>query len=362
MIRVLIVDDSMLICNSLSKYVSGYNDTTVVAGTASNGVKALEWLEDYYADLCITDIRMPAMDGLELIEHINRLYPWMKCMVVSSYDDFQYAQRSMKLSALDYILKPINPHAIHDSLSSATGRIIQERKHEAAQLILRKLPMNRSWIERWIEHIQMLRNDRMPLLIVETLELLEGWAAGNNYLLHVLSNLWLQTVIEEMAKDKLRLELDEGKDLGLGEDLLSLHATRSYFRLCAVRRLEEGANSLMSVMHGIRGNQSSKVVDMMKQYIRGHYGEKINLQDLADIVSHNKTYMCTLFKQETDMTVWQFIVVERMNHSRDFLLNSQLKVYEIANRVGYEDVDYFTKLFKKHFGLNPLDYKKRMES
>ncbi|MNU02675.1 HTH-type transcriptional activator Btr [compost metagenome] len=62
------------------------------------------------------------------------------------------------------------------------------------------------------------------------------------------------------------------------------------------------------------------------------------------------------------MTVWQFIVVERMNHSRDFLLNSQLKVYEIANRVGYEDVDYFTKLFKKHFGLNPLDYKKRMES
>ncbi|MGO4495377.1 helix-turn-helix domain-containing protein [Paenibacillus sp. 2RAB27] len=51
-----------------------------------------------------------------------------------------------------------------------------------------------------------------------------------------------------------------------------------------------------------------------------------------------------------------------MNHSRDFLLNSQLKVYEIANRVGYEDVDYFTKLFKKHFGLNPLDYKKRMES
>ncbi|GFZ77720.1 hypothetical protein GCM10008018_24170 [Paenibacillus marchantiophytorum] len=145
MIRVLIVDDSMLICSSLSKSVSGYNDTTVVSGTASNGVMALEWLEDYYA-LCITDIRMPAMDGLELIEHINRLYPWMKYMVVSSYDDFQYAQSSIKLYALDYILKPIDPRAFHESLSSAMERIIQERNHEAAQLILRKLPMNRSWM------------------------------------------------------------------------------------------------------------------------------------------------------------------------------------------------------------------------
>ncbi|OAS22103.1 response regulator transcription factor [Paenibacillus oryzisoli] len=361
MIRVLIVDDSMLICNSLSKFVSGHNDTTVVAGTASNGVKALEWLENYYADLCITDIRMPAMDGLELIEHINRLYPWMKCMVVSSYDDFQYAQRSMKLHALDYILKPIHPHAIHESLSSATDRIIQGRNHEAAQLILRKLPMNRSWMERWIEHIQTQRIENMPMLIVETLELLEGWAAGSYYLLNAMSNLWLQSVIEEMGKDKLRLELDEGKDLGLVDNLLSVGAIRSYFRLCAVRRLEEGANSLMFAMRGIRDHQSIRVVDTMKQYIQIHYGEKINLQDLADIVMHNKTYMCTLFKQETNMTVWAYIVAERMTQSRDLLLNSPLKVYEIANRVGYEDVDYFTKIFKKHFGLSPLEYKKRME-
>ncbi|MNI25022.1 HTH-type transcriptional activator Btr [compost metagenome] len=202
----------------------------------------------------------------------------------------------------------------------------------------------------------------MPLLIVETLELLEGWAAGSYYLLNALSNLWLQTVIEEMAKDKLRLELDEGKDLGLVDNLLTVHAIRSNFRLCAVRRLEEGANVLMSVMRGIRDNQSTKVVDTMKQYIQVHYGEKINLQDLADIVSHNKTYMCTLFKQETNMTVWHYIVAERMTHSRDLLLNSPLKVYEIAYRVGYEDVDYFTKIFKKHFGLSPLEYKKRIES
>ncbi len=362
MIRVLIVDDSMLICSSLSKSVSEYNDTTVVSGTAANGVKALEWLKNHYADLCITDIRMPAMDGLELIGHINQLCPWMKSMVVSSYDDFQYAQRSIKLYALDYILKPIDPRAFNESLRSATDRITQERNYEAAQLILRKLPLNRTWMERWIEHIQTMRGETMPLLIVETLDLLEGWAAERYYLLNALSNLWLQTVIEEMAKDKLRLELDEGKDLGLGDNLLPLHAIRSYFRLCAVRRLEEGANQLMNVMRGVRDNQSTRVVDTMKQYIHVHYGEKINLQDLADIVSHNKTYMCTLFKQETNITVGHYIVSERMNHSRDLLLNSTLKVYEIANRVGYEDVDYFTKIFKKHFGLSPLDYKKRMES
>ncbi|MFC3801187.1 response regulator [Cohnella sp. GCM10012308] len=364
MIRVLIVDDSMLIRTSLSKHVTDYSDTMVVSGTASNGVKALEWLELYYADLCITDIRMPLMDGLALIEQINRLYPWMKCMVVSSYDDFHYAQRSMKLFALDYILKPVDSRALNESLFSATSRMMQERNHEAAQLILRKLPLNRAWMERWIEQIQTLRSETMPLLIVETLELLEDWAAGSYYLLNALSILWLQTVVEELSKGKLRIEWDEDEDedLELLDPMLTISSTRGYFRLCAVRRMEQGSNRLITAMRGIRDNQSTKVVDAMKRYIQVHYGEKMNLQDLAERVSHNKTYMCTLFKQETNMTVWHYIVAERMNHSRDFLLNSSLKVYEIANRVGYEDVDYFTRIFKKHFGLSPLDYKKRMES
>jgi two-component system response regulator YesN len=179
-------------------------------------------------------------------------------------------------------------------------------------------------------------------------------------LLNALSNLWLHSLIEELSSDKFELELDEGKDLGLGEALLPRDTIRSYFRLCAVRRLEEGAYRIMETMRGARTQPAMKAILQIKAYIEAHYKEQINLQELADIVAMNKSYMCTLFKQETNMTIWSYIVAERMKNARNLLMQTKDRVYEVANEVGYEDVNYFSQLFKKHFGMSPNDFKKRM--
>ncbi|WP_127490757.1 response regulator transcription factor [Paenibacillus glycanilyticus] len=362
MIRVLLVDDSSLIRDSLSLSIEAYHPTTVVAGTAANGVKALDWLDNHYADLCVTDIRMPVMDGLALIGAINERYPWMRCMVVSSYDDFQYAKQSIQLHALDYILKPVDEELLFRALDKASEKLDADRHRDAAQLMLKKLPHYKQWVDKWLEHIRTLHVETLPLLIVETLELLESWVAGNFNLLNPLSNLWLSTIIEELTSDRVKLELDEGDDLGLGDAVLSLQEVRSYFRLCAVRRLEEGAYQLVEAMRGIRDQQSVKVIDKIKMYIDRHYGEAINLQELADHAAMNKTYMCTLFKQETGMTIGTYTVTVRMREARNVLMATTEKIYSIANQVGYEDVTYFSQLFKKHYGLSPLDYKKRMKS
>ncbi|NQX58641.1 response regulator [Paenibacillus qinlingensis] len=362
MIRVLLVDDSSLIRDSLSVSIDAYQQTTVVAGTAANGVKALDWLEEHYADLCITDIRMPMMDGLTLIGEINKRFPWMRCVVVSSYDDFQYAKMSIQLHALDYIMKPVDEELLFSALDKAKERLEEDRNRDAAQLMLRKLPHHKQWVDKWLEHIRTLHVETLPLLIVETLELLEGWVEGNFNLLNPLSNLWLRTIIEELSSERFQLELDEGNDLGLGDTTLSLQAVRSYYRLCAVRRLEEGSHLLVETMRGIRDQQSVKVIDKVKQYIDLHFGEQINLQELADHVAMNKTYMCTLFKQETEMTIGTYTVSIRMREARNILMETSEKIYTIANQVGYEDVTYFSQLFKKHYGLSPLDYKKRMKS
>ncbi|MEK3885031.1 response regulator [Paenibacillus sp. PL2-23] len=362
MLRVLIVDDVPLIRQSLSVFVEANNDTTIVSGTAANGKQAMAWLQDSYVDLCITDIRMPVMDGLQLIKQINANFPWMACLVVSSYDDFEYAKQSIELNALDYVLKPVNKETMNKALAKATNKIQELRNWDAAQLFLKRLPHHRSVLEQWREHILTIRMETLPLLIVETLELLEQWVEGNYYLLNALSNLWLQTLIEELTTEKIQLELDEGKDLGLGEKHLELSRTRSYFRLCAVRRLEEGAYRLIASMRGVRNQQSVKVVNQIRQYIQQHCGEPLNLQSLADHVALNKTYMCKLFKEETEQTIHTYIVLERMQLARSLLLDGSNKVYEIAKQVGYEDVDYFTQIFKKHYGLSPLDYKRRMKS
>ncbi|MDF2653429.1 MAG: AraC family transcriptional regulator, partial [Paenibacillus sp.] len=104
MYRTLIVDDAYPIRISLQKSV-GDCEFMIVSGLAQNGLNAIQWLKSNYADICITDIRMPKMDGLELLERIKVDYPWMVSIVVSSYDEFAYARRSIKLDAVDYILK-----------------------------------------------------------------------------------------------------------------------------------------------------------------------------------------------------------------------------------------------------------------
>lgn len=362
MIRVLVVDDAPIIRESLTQSVEEFDDTIVVAGCAANGRSALEWLEKHYADLCITDIRMPVMDGLALIEQINNRFSWMMCMVVSSYDDFEYAKQSIQLQALDYILKPVKPEMLELALKKATHRLHQERSRDAASLLVKNMTEHRSWKERWLEQIRTLHMETMPLLIVETLELLENWVAGQYHLLSALSNAWLQTLVDELAVDKIHPELHEGKDLGLGAKELPLATIRSYFRLCAVRRLEEGAHRLMEAMRGVRDQQTVRRVDLIKEYIKRHFNKNINLQELAEAIGMNKTYMCTLFKLETGMTVLNYIVAERMGAARSLLLETDAKVYEIANQIGYEDVVYFSQVFKKHYGMNPMEYKRRMKS
>ena len=106
-------------------------------------------------------------------------------------------------------------------------------------------------------------------------------------------------------------------------------------------------------------HQETKVIENIKEYVKGHLRGDIKLQELAEHVALNKTYMCTVFKQETNLTIWNYIVLERMTLAREKLLNTTDKVYEIANFVGYEDVNYFSTLFRKHFGMSPLDYRKR---
>lgn len=360
MIRVLVVDDAPIIRESLSIAVAEFSDMMVVSGTAGNGEQALDWLGSHFADLCITDIRMPVMDGLELIAQINERYPWMKCMVISSYDDFQYAKNSMQLNALDYILKPVDEELLNEALQRATTCLHEERTRDAAELLLKKLPQNRDMVHRWLDQIRTLNAATMPVLIVDTLEVLEKWVNDNYYLLNPLANLWLESIIEELSSEKFSLALEEGKDLGLGEAILPLETIRSYYRLCAVRRLEEGANRVMDTMRGARDQPTVKAIGQIKAYIADHYSEQINLQELADIVAMNKSYMCTLFKQETEMTIWTYIVVQRMKTARDRLMQTKDRVYEIANHVGYEDVNYFSQLFKKHFGKTPNEYKRRM--
>ncbi|MGO4370690.1 response regulator [Paenibacillus sp. MCAF20] len=359
--RIVIVDDEELIRRSLSIRLSDM-EGVVVSAALANGQRALDWLEGHFADICITDVRMPLVDGLQLIETVNRQYPWMTCIVISSYDDFEYAKRSIQLGAIDYVLKPVDPDVLTEVLGKACARIQTQRRYEANQLLLRKLPSCKALLNQWIEMITSVYLHGQPLLIVDTLAVLEEWLDGRLEILNELAMAWTQLLIEELKKQDIVVNYEEGEDTGLGEVTLANSRVRSYFRLCAVRRLEEAANVLMEGARRSKNLQKQGAVDQVKRYIEEHYAEKWGLQDVADHVAMSRSHLAILFKEETGMTIWTYCISVRMRKARDLLLTTTLRSYEIANRVGYENSVHFSRIFKEYHGINPMEYKNKLES
>lgn len=106
--KLLIVDDEWMIADSLSTMEEWAERNITVAGTADNGFSAIRFLQEQPVDLVITDIRMPDMDGLQLLQHIYEEYSNTKVIIISGYEDFACAKKALKYQAKGYVLKPID--------------------------------------------------------------------------------------------------------------------------------------------------------------------------------------------------------------------------------------------------------------
>jgi two-component system, response regulator YesN len=115
--RVVVAEDEPLILGSVVKKITNMNIGFEVIGTAEDGKTALELIESHSPDVLVTDIRMPIMDGLELLKITSSRYPNIKIIVISGYDDFKYAQQALKYQAVDYLLKPLLTEELLEAFS-----------------------------------------------------------------------------------------------------------------------------------------------------------------------------------------------------------------------------------------------------
>lgn len=114
--NVFIADDDRIIVQGLRKMILDLNDGFTVIGLAYNEEDALEKLLSSDVDLLITDIKMPIMDGLELIQKIKLHKPEIRIIVLSGFDEYHFIRSSLKGGATDYLLKPINRDEFYDVL------------------------------------------------------------------------------------------------------------------------------------------------------------------------------------------------------------------------------------------------------
>lgn len=95
-----------------------------------------------------------------------------------------------------------------------------------------------------------------------------------------------------------------------------------------------------------------------KRFIQQHYQEALRLEDVSNAVGFNATYFSAMFKKETGQNFMDYLTELRMNKAKELLCNDENSVQDVADQIGYRDLKYFSRLFKKTTGLSPSEYKK----
>ncbi len=106
--------------------------------------------------------------------------------------------------------------------------------------------------------------------------------------------------------------------------------------------------------------QSESNVDSVLTYINAHYTENISISDIADAFGMNKSYLSHLFKDRVGMSLWNYVILRRLNRFNDLLRKGE-PIEQACYRVGFQNYSNFFRLYKKHMGITPMEYKKQLQ-
>lgn len=243
MSSILLVDDERWVRTALRKVIERSGHPFQVVKECSNGLEALEWLENNTAHVIMTDVKMPVMDGITLVKQLRERKQQNELVMISGYDDFLYLQCALRAQVVDYLLKPVE---VDDMISC------------------------------------------------------------------------LETIQGRLAK------VDAAKPLAAAAD---------------------------------EDEQESPIRQAVR-YIHSVLPGDITLQEVAAKVHLNPSYLSQLFKQQMKINFIDYVLEHRMEKAKQFLSQTTLRVSEIAERVGYSDLAYFSNAYKRITGMTPSEYRK----
>lgn len=170
--RVLVVDDEAIVREAIKSSIPWEQYQIEIASCMANAPDAIAWLEREHVDLVITDIRMPVIDGLALVEILRAKYQEMDFIIISGYADFEYARHAMRFGVRDYLLKPVDTNTLVNAVCKARDE--WELQHDGRQLpasrqfsptvtrllaILDEEIANEALSLKWISHQIMFLNE-----------------------------------------------------------------------------------------------------------------------------------------------------------------------------------------------------------
>ena len=503
--RILIVEDEIRISEGIEKLLHKIDSDYEIVGVAADGLEGLNLCRQLYPDLIITDVQMPEMDGLAMLETIYNEGIMPKAIVISAYSEFEYARGAMKLGVTEYLLKPVNLSEFTNALENIKRRIMEDNRRKPDKVgtldqIMREIvggrlqvdedtknymfnnhnvSANQQFIlivaylgdqyasdagsqraslshslslyegisyctldieylrsvisivyncpnttdfERWVQY-QLLNSfaddAAMGYTVVDSLTDIRGgldrlfpymdWNLSfeDNVLIsypkitHVQTSMCVYPQELEVKMKSAICTSDHKKEVELlgqfmdhfrdGKVYDPHEIKESYVRfIWAVLETAKGIGNrgalgvsqqklLERIMNARVRRELEDVCDLIadtldqtedgavsdnltirraKSMISEFYHTGITLDEIASRLDITPEYLGTLFHRETGVTFSTYIKDFRIRKAKELLIGTSLKLYEIADRVGYSDPKYFSKVFRDTTGQLPADYRK----
>lgn len=358
---MLIVDDEPLVLEGLSFMIDWESHGFRICGEAFDGEEALERIKQLNPDLVVTDISMPVMDGLQLIEHCTKvLGAPCRFVILSGHDEFSAAHRALTYGVIDYWLKPIDTMEIHAALGKFRREWSRSDGDATAGTLAITSPLEAAWTVPVADDPLLEAEDRLLLAIQsgdtasleETAERLcrqvelsfggDG-EAGKAFLSNVLLEVTWKVLEGEILDSAPRDDHDLSPPI-LSNRADSWPGVLTAFACKASERL-------------VRQRFETGPAWEVARIIRERYYEPLQLQTIARMLHFQPAYLGQLFKKQMGMSFLDYVHRTRVEAARKLLRRTNLKIADVARRVGYEDPEQFAAKFKQWLGMTPSQYK-----
>lgn len=413
--KIIVVDDDNIIRMGLTKMIEKIDESYEVISSFQNGALTLEYLKNHSkeVDLVITDIKMPVMTGIELIENsIKELDKSPLFLVLSGYDEFNYVRDTMKMGAFNYLLKPIKRDELKKILKEVDERINEIKSNDKIidksieilkkdffkNILFSSKELNKKVENPLLENLQLNENYQYKMIvlnkkvdssilydfikgIVDVHKDIEYSSFGYNDSVYIIFYINTKTNnnyndIFEFIVNKSDCFIELNISVYILDDTDKIWRLREQSKL--VKKMKENADESLNVkkyyltqderlkeilnsdLNDVNNNIT--VIKLAKDYIINNYNKNISLKDVADEVYLSQNYLSELFKKEIGEGFYDFLSKYRIKKAKEVLLTTNLKVYEIAQMVGYNDSITFGRAFKKITGTTPNNFRNNREN
>ncbi len=378
MYKVLLVDDEYMITEGLKRLIPFEKWDMEVVATANHADDALDYVREHPVDIVISDVNMPDKTGLEMIQEMKDLLPDAYYILLSGYQEFDYVKKAMNLSVVDYLVKPVDKVELGHLLEKIVTQLrekVQEpeilsqqldeeafkthltqkenwwiglSKEKQGDFVIPYYVLGQDWQISYYEPIYRVIIQGNLQQIIDELTLLEKIVLENTPRVSITKQLFTQFVMDVFHLFE-HLKADDMTDI-----VKNIHAITTFEDLVAYTK-----ETLTSFFGQYRMNEN--VVSVL-EVIGRDYQKELSLKDISKDLFINPVYLGQLIKKETNSTFAELLNKQRIKAAQQLLLSTNDSIEDICYTVGYSNVGYFYKVFRKLCGKSPKAYRKQVET